>query len=210
MTTEQKAKLYDSVIKERDAYRHLVAEFLSTMSSACFNGFDEAWKDHKTGKPIKTSGRKPEEISNDLRFKTRGDFHDVASEIARLLDIVKVAGAKLDEMEGKKPAELEALLPDVIDIKNAYKEAHHWDTKPTKAELNRLKLSPEDLAHMLVTFYMEYQFGHVYPGDENSIYQEVFQRIMSGALANIGVFPDRESIIEWSANFKPKWNKPKR
>lgn len=204
LTTAQKAKLYDVVVQERDAYAHLVSEFFHKMSSACFNGFDKAWKDHKTRKPIETFGRKASEIANDLRFKTRGDFHEVASEIAGLLDLTEEVGAKFEEMKGKSPAELMALLPKVIDLKKAYAEAHHWDDKPTKAALNKFKLSDKELAHLLVTFFMEYQFGHNYPGDENGIYQDVFRRIVQGALANIGVFPDKDNIAAFAASYKMK------
>ena len=132
MTIEQKAALYDAVVKERDAYAHLLAEFFDRFRSGCFNGFNKLWKD-KYGNPIETFGVPFDELRKKF-FESR----DKASfEMMMLFGTLSSCGVKFDEIAGKGPAEIEAILPKVVDIDKAYKHAHRFDSGYTVEEAIR-------------------------------------------------------------------------
>lgn len=202
MTIEQKAALYDVVVKERDAYAHLLAKFFDRFRSGCFNGFNELWKD-KDGNPIKTFGVPFDE----LRKKFFGSRDQASFEMMMIFDTLSVCGVKFDELAGKGPAEIEAILPKVIDVEKTYADLHKWDREPTEEQKKAFSLTDEQITFALITFFYEYQFGHVYPGDENEIYRDAYRQIMLAMMNRVGIKPDRESIVKWCADFREKLEK---
>lgn len=199
LTDEQKAKLYDAVVEERDAYCYILGEFLHALTSMKYNGLNRHFKD-KEGKEIETFGMNATELSH-LYAMTRDRL---GYDISDLFSVARRVNAKFEEMERKGPAEIAALLPNMVDLKEAYKLAHEFDESPSQTNLAKLKKTDEEMAYELVMFFYEYQFGKVYPGDENSIYSDAFRMIMMSALVKIGVIPLRDNITKWLADMEEK------
>lgn len=199
MTIEQKAALYDKVVEERDAFAYLLGEFIHSLESMKFNGLNRHFKD-KEGKAIETFSMTAKELGK-LWSMTRDDLGYYIADLYRVIDRVNM---KFEQVDRKGPAEIAALLPNIADLKEAYKTAHEFDENPSEENIEKIKKTDEEIAYDLVTFFYEYQFGKVYPGDENSIYSDVFRSIMMAALIKIGVVPLRDNITKWLAEMREK------
>lgn len=208
MTIEQKAKLYDALKVEHQALLILMSELLYDFRSACYNGFNRKFKD-KDGKEIETFGKDFKDLADELRHAD-GDNYRMAWELADIFRDLAKFGVHFDKVGEKGPIDIRTLTQDVMDCKKMAEEVRHHNELSNGGydtiEKFRKAFNEDDteLAYKALLFYFEYRFGHVYPGDENTIYQDAYRCVMLPLLARAGCLPDKESILEWVADYNAK------
>jgi len=208
LTIEQKAKLYDALKTDHQALLLMACKLIDDFRHACYNGFNRKFKT-KDGKDIETFGKDFDKIADELRHAD-GDNQRLAWELAEIFRALDKFGVHFDKVGEKGPIEAQTLTKDVMDCKKMAEEvAYHKELTSggfNTIEKFREKFSADDaaLAYKAMIFYYEYRFGHVYPGDENSIYQDAYRSIMLPLMARAGCLPDKDSMLKWMGDYQQK------
>lgn len=109
------------------------------------------------------------------------DFH-----VARILEAVGRILPAIDILKGDRPV----LNPDrLIDIR--FDEP--YDYLKTKKKVK--KLTKEEIVKMFVTFFIEYQIGHEYPGADNGVYADTAAGMVTRALESVDIDPTDNDAV---------------
>ena len=57
------------------------------------------------------------------------------------------------------------------------------------------KLTKEEIVKMFVTFFIEYQIGHEYPGADNGVYADTAAGMVTRALESVGIDPTNNDAV---------------
>jgi len=205
LTVEQKAKLYDALKDENQGLRLMVCKMLDDFRNLCYNGIHRKFKTRE-GNEVEIFGKDLSQIAEDLRQCDGG----LAWELSSTLKDLDKFGAHFDKVGEKGPIEARTLTQDVLDCKKMAEEvAHHNDLASHGYDtIDKFRkdftASDEELTYKAILFYYEYRFGHVYPGDENSIYQDAYRCIMLPLMARVGCLPDKDSMLKWIGAYQEK------
>ena len=107
--------------------------------------------------------------------------------VAHILEAVGRILPAIDILKGDKPV----LNPDrIIDIR--FDEPYDYSSRKKKIK----KLSKEEIVKMFVTFFIEYQIGHSYPGADNGVYADTAAGMVARALESVGIDPTDNNAVK--------------
>ena len=139
--------------------------------------YDSLKVEHRT--LLKALGRLIDRV-HTAHLNKFDDYH-----VAHILEEVGRILPAIDFIRGNKPV----LNPDrIIDIR--FNEPYDY-----KSRRKVKKLSKEEIVKMFVTFFIEYQIGHSYPGADNGVYADTAAGMVARALESVGIDPTNNDEV---------------